>query len=90
MRLTYSGGFSLQEKWEAREIIFSNILNAFVITFPKMEKMKLRYGSKATFVCIWIHRWIEVLSAMKAIYADAGFQKAVEKGNEYAMHDNFQ
>ena len=32
----------------------------------------------------------KVLSAMKEIYADAGLQKAVERGNVYAMYDNLQ
>ena len=30
------------------------------------------------------------LLAMKELFADTGFQRAIECGHEYALHDNFQ
>lgn len=30
------------------------------------------------------------LTVMKEVYADKGFQKAIKRGGEYALHDNFQ
>ena len=51
MRLTYSEGFSLQEKKDARDIIFSNILIALKSTFD-FEEMELRYTPEATSACI--------------------------------------
>ncbi len=34
--------------------------------------------------------FIKVLFAMRAILADDGFQKAIERGNEYAMYHEFR
>lgn len=31
---------------------------------------------------------IEYLNAFKGLWSDAGVQKAIEKGNEFALHDN--
>lgn len=31
---------------------------------------------------------VEYLRAFKDLWADPGLQKAVERGNEYALHDN--
>ncbi len=30
------------------------------------------------------------LASMKALFADEGFQRVVKRGNEYALHNNFQ
>ena len=31
---------------------------------------------------------MECLPAMKGLWADAGVQTAIKRGNEYALHDN--
>jgi len=30
------------------------------------------------------------LASMKALFADEGFPRVVKRGNEYALHNNFQ
>ncbi|KAI9678038.1 MAG: G-Protein alpha subunit [Caeruleum heppii] len=99
MKLIYASGFSKSEREDWRAIIFSNINNAYKVILEAMEELEIglaepsneQYvalvvldrdlGSKETLPA-------EYLIAFKNLWTDAGIQNAIEKGNEFALHDN--
>ncbi|KAH0545149.1 hypothetical protein FGG08_000761 [Glutinoglossum americanum] len=99
MRLLYASGFSKNEREDYRCIIFSNILNAFKILVEAMEQLEIPLENRENekyLPLIALDRDldhgerfpIEYLKPLKSMWADAGLKRAVEKGNEFALHDN--
>ncbi|TAQ88101.1 hypothetical protein B7494_g3554 [Chlorociboria aeruginascens] len=100
MRLIYTkDGFSKNEKEEWRAIIFDNILDGLRMTIDAMEEFKIDFEYENTTVhlpTLLQERDLrpsepipmEYLRAFKDMWRDPGIQKAIERGNEYALHDN--
>ncbi|KFX97050.1 hypothetical protein O988_05049 [Pseudogymnoascus sp. VKM F-3808] len=99
MRLIYSQGFSKSEKEEWRAIIFNNILTAFRVILDAMEELEIPFADQfnSQFITLILvdHDLgpkdplpVEYMKPFKGLWSDAGVQKAIEKGNEYALHDN--
>jgi len=100
MKLIYTKeGISKNEKEEWRVIIFNNLLDGLKMIIDAMEEMGIDFKYDNTTVHLPIIMQekdlrpfeaipIEYLRAFKDLWADPGLQKAVERGNEFALHDN--
>ncbi|KAI9055774.1 hypothetical protein LZ554_000715 [Drepanopeziza brunnea f. sp. 'monogermtubi'] len=100
MRLIYTkDGFSKTEKEEWRVIIFNNILDGLRMTIDAMDEFGLTFEYENTTAHLPVIMEekdlrpnepipIEYLRAFKDMWKDPGIQKATERGNEYALHDN--
>ncbi|KAI9767798.1 MAG: G-Protein alpha subunit [Geoglossum simile] len=99
MRLLYASGFSKNEREDYRCIIFSNILNAFKILVDAMDQLEIQFENEENgeyLPLIALDRGldngekfpIEYLKPFKSMWVDPGLRVAVEKGNEFALHDN--
>lgn len=100
MKLIYTkDGFTKNEKEEWRVIIFNNILDGLRMTIDAMEEfgIKFEYDNTSIHLPVIMQEKdlrpyepipIEYLRAFKDMWKDPGIQKAVERGNEYALHDN--
>ncbi|EKD17117.1 uncharacterized protein L3040_000359 [Drepanopeziza brunnea f. sp. 'multigermtubi'] len=100
MRLIYTkDGFSKTEKEEWRVIIFNNILDGLRMTIDAMDEFGLTFeyeNTTAHLPVIMEEKDLrpnepipnEYLRAFKDMWKDPGIQKATERGNEYALHDN--
>ncbi|TGO17215.1 hypothetical protein BTUL_0019g00040 [Botrytis tulipae] len=100
MRLIYTDkGFSKTEKEEWRIIIFHNILDGLRMTVEAMNDFNTPFEHESTKQYLPIITEekdlrpcepipLEYLKAFKDMWADAGIQKTVERGNEFALHDN--
>ncbi|KAI9835054.1 MAG: G-Protein alpha subunit [Sarea resinae] len=99
MRLMHAEGFSKNERKEWRAIIFSNIVNAFKVIFEAMEDYDLSFENPANSASAELVLAdpdlhpdqplpTEYLAAFRALWNDEGIKQAIQKGNEYALHDN--
>ncbi|KAI9760116.1 MAG: G-Protein alpha subunit [Candelina submexicana] len=99
MKLLYAEGFPASEREEWRATIFSNLINAFKVILDAMEEYGIEFGNPANAEYAGIILAepeigpkqvfpLECLPAFKALWNDAGIAKAIERGNEYALHDN--
>ncbi|KAL1960451.1 hypothetical protein VTO42DRAFT_7750 [Malbranchea cinnamomea] len=101
MRIIHSGGFPLDERRQNRAVIYSNMVVAFKILLEIMRAEKIEYEHEETKAWGDVIANTEedvssdeafsdsrVRDAMKAMWADAGVQKAVARGHEFALHDN--
>jgi guanine nucleotide-binding protein subunit alpha, other len=117
MKLIHSGGFTRHERKSWKNIIFHNLIDAFLIIFDIMETQTTELedpnnGVRAVRVLppcpaaadlpqnylrlLTNERDIgpddklppEYLPCFQDLWADAGVQLAMLKGNEYALHDN--
>ncbi|KAI9717660.1 MAG: hypothetical protein M1812_004605 [Candelaria pacifica] len=99
MKLLYAEGFPASEREEWRATIFSNLINAFKVILDAMEEYGIDFGNPANGEYAGIilaepeigpKQLLprECLPAFKALWKDAGIVKTIERGNEYALHDN--
>ncbi|RFU27259.1 hypothetical protein B7463_g9078, partial [Scytalidium lignicola] len=100
MRLIYTkDGFTKTEKEEWRVIIFNNILDGLRMTVEAMQEFGVEFANEKNEVHIATLNQekdlrpyepipAEYLQAFKDLWKDDGIQKAIERGNEYALHDN--
>jgi guanine nucleotide-binding protein subunit alpha len=100
MRLIYTkDGFTKNEKEEWRVIIFNNILDGLRMAVDAMDEygFSFEYENTAVHLPTLMQEKdlrpfepipIEYLRAFKDLWKDPGLQKVVEKGNEFALHDN--
>jgi len=97
--MIYAQGFAKHEKEEWRGVVFSNMLSAFKIILEAMESMEIEFDDPKNtqyIQLISIDREIgqneplplDYLEPFKALWADEGVQRAIAKGNEFALHDN--
>ncbi|PBP21447.1 G protein alpha subunit [Diplocarpon rosae] len=100
MRLIYTkDGFTQTEKEEWRVIIFNNILDGLRMTINAMEDFGITFEYENTSAHLPIIMQekdlrpyepipFEYLRAFKDMWSDSGIQKAIQRGNEFALHDN--
>lgn len=51
MRIIHTGGFHLDERKEARQVIFSNLVVAYKIIIEEMKEMGIDFENKQSVVC---------------------------------------
>jgi guanine nucleotide-binding protein subunit alpha len=99
MRLIYAQGFSKSEKEEWRAIIFNNILSAFKVIIDAMDELDIEFefdNNDKHLPTILLEKDLgpkdpmpmEYLTPFKDLWRDAGVQQTIERGNEFALHDN--
>ncbi|KAJ6093165.1 hypothetical protein N7486_008454 [Penicillium sp. IBT 16267x] len=101
MRIIHSGGFPEEERHQTRAVIYSNVVIAFKVLLDIMKAENISFehektqavgdlldktepdvGSDEAFTDLTVR------DAMRAMWLDAGVQKAVARGHEFALHDN--
>ncbi|KAI1085048.1 G protein alpha subunit [Whalleya microplaca] len=99
MKLIYAQGFSKNEKLEMKPVVFNNVVQSMRVIFDAMSDYSIEFENKDNeknqallLIDIEIspHDSLpeEYLEPVKSLWADGGVQKAILKGNEYALHDN--
>ncbi|KAH9906815.1 G protein alpha subunit [Xylariomycetidae sp. FL2044] len=99
MKLIYAQGFSKNEKLEWKPVVFNNIIQAMRVIFEAMDDYSIKFEDEENqrakdllLVDIEISPNDSLpeayLEPVKTLWADAGVQKAILKGHEYALHDN--
>ncbi|KAI8629951.1 G protein alpha subunit [Xylariaceae sp. FL1651] len=99
MKLIYAQGFSKTEKLEWKPVVFGNVIQSMRLIFDAMEDYSIEFERKENEKnkeLILVDTEIgpndslpqDYLIPVKSLWADAGVQKAILKGNEYALHDN--
>lgn len=99
MKLIYAQGFSKNEKMEWKPVVFTNVVQSFRLIYDAMNDLGIKFQnpenekSMAQIAVDYEMRADEplpeeYLEPVKKLWADAGVRKAMEKGNEYALHDN--
>ncbi|KAH8195296.1 hypothetical protein TruAng_010545 [Truncatella angustata] len=92
-------GFSKNERLEWKPVVFNNVVQSMRLIFDVMNDQSIEFENKENEknqALILVDHEISLndnlpedyLEPVKALWADAGVQKAVLKGNEYALHDN--
>ncbi|RPA82352.1 guanine nucleotide binding protein, alpha subunit [Ascobolus immersus RN42] len=99
MKLIHAHGFSRSDRDEYRVIIFSNLLVSLKAILEAMETYDLLFENPENehhVDLIILDRELargeffprEYLIPFKSLWADRGVQQAVQRGNEFALHDN--
>ncbi|KAG9243725.1 guanine nucleotide binding protein, alpha subunit [Calycina marina] len=101
MKLIYTkDGFTKNEKEEWRVIIFNNVLDGLRMAISAMEEYDISFenesAAEAHVALVQQEKDLRpneavpsaYLKAFKELWKDVGIQKVVEKGNEFALHDN--
>lgn len=99
MKMIYAEGFSATDRKQWRMVIFSNLVHAFQVILSAMEEQDTDYdnpNNKQYTSLIQSDPEIDTsqplptdcLQAFKSLWADRSVQKAITRGNEYALHDN--
>ncbi|KAJ4420148.1 G-Protein alpha subunit [Neurospora sp. IMI 360204] len=101
MKLIYAQGFSKNEKLEWRPVIFANILQSFRLIFDAMNEFNIKLedeDNEKNMVQMMVDYEmrgdeplpLEYFEPAKKLWQDAGVRQAIEKGNEFALHDNLE
>ncbi|KAK5085589.1 hypothetical protein LTR05_004876 [Lithohypha guttulata] len=101
MRIIHSSGFQEDEKIHTRSVIYSNILVACKVLLEIVDSQKIAFEHESTEIYAAVieevnpdanaeivFRNSNVREALYRLWTDAGVQKAVAKGHEYAPNDN--
>ncbi|KAJ5155744.1 hypothetical protein N7492_008547 [Penicillium capsulatum] len=101
MRIIHSRGFPDEERHQTRAVIYSNIVVAFKVLLDIMNAENIDFEEEKTKVLGELLENVDpdvgsdeafsdmqVRDAMRALWLDAGVQKAVTRGHEFALHDN--
>lgn len=100
MKLIHEGGYSAQEKQAFASIIYSNVAQAVKMTLDAMAELEIRLADPANEENALLAQAIPdqpaasdfaepVASALKALWADAGFQECFARaGRDYYMIDS--
>ncbi|KIW34553.1 uncharacterized protein PV07_01330 [Cladophialophora immunda] len=101
MRIIHSSGFQDDERVQVKAVIFSNVVIAFRVLYEIMQDEGIDFADErneayaeyleninADVDAHEAFRDKRVKEAMIALWKDAGVQKAVAKGHEFALHDN--
>ncbi|OAP65052.1 hypothetical protein AYL99_01024 [Fonsecaea erecta] len=101
MRIIHSSGFQDDERVQVKAVIFSNVVVAFRVLYEIMQDEGIEFADEhnesyaeyletinADVDAHEAFRDKKVKEAMVALWKDAGVQKAVTKGHEFALHDN--
>jgi len=99
MRLLYADGFKRDERKSWKNIIFHNLIDAFLVLFEiaTAQRTALEDPGNLDYVRLLNTERdigpnepipIDYLHCFADLWSDAGIQLAMLKGNEYALHDN--
>ncbi|KAL0095857.1 guanine nucleotide binding protein, alpha [Phycomyces blakesleeanus] len=99
MRLIHAAGFDGCERENFRVIAFSNIASTVQTLFEATEHLNISLEdeslreylpmfSEETPIILGQPYNQKFLDPLKRIWADAGIQSAIERGNTFALHDN--
>ncbi|KAJ5093428.1 Fungal G-protein alpha subunit [Penicillium angulare] len=101
MRIIHSRGFPEEERHQTRAVIYSNIVVAFKVLLDIMnaENIEFEHDSTRTVGDLLdktepdvgsddAFSDLRIRDAMRTMWRDAGVQKAVARGHEFALHDN--
>ncbi|KAL9124505.1 MAG: hypothetical protein Q9217_006167 [Psora testacea] len=97
MRISYADGFSVVEREQAHQTIFSNLLGAFKYLIAEMIDMRMVYKSRESI----LHKNLiqgantytinqDYLVAMKGLWAEESMQHILVRGKGYALYDNLE
>ncbi|KAJ6166579.1 G protein alpha subunit helical insertion [Penicillium chermesinum] len=101
MRIIHSRGFPNEERYQTRAVIYSNIVIAFKVLLDIMNAENIAYEHEKTKTAGALldntepdvgsdeaFSDLRIRDAMREMWLDAGVQKAVARGHEFALHDN--
>lgn len=101
MRIIHTNGFQIDERQQIKAVIYSNMIVAFRVLLEIMQTEDIDFADEKTKMHADLLEETEtdldadlaftdkeVKDAMSAMWLDAGVQKAVAKGHEYALNDN--
>ncbi|EXJ93746.1 hypothetical protein A1O1_02139 [Capronia coronata CBS 617.96] len=101
MRIIHSSGFQDDERVQVKAVIYSNVVVAFRVLYEIMQDEKIDFENEANEARAELLESVNadvdaheafrdkrVKEAMLTLWKDAGVQKAVAKGHEFALHDN--
>ncbi|KAJ5728405.1 hypothetical protein N7493_004735 [Penicillium malachiteum] len=101
MRIIHSRGFPEEERHQTRAVIYSNIVIAFKVLLDIMNAENIDFQNEKTRALGDLldktepdvgsddaFSDLKIRDAMRAMWLDAGVQKAVARGHEFALHDN--
>lgn len=101
MRIIHTKGFEEDERIQIKAIIYSNVIVACRVLLEIMQEHNIEFESEVTNTCADVIETTmtdvdaddaftdgRVKQAMMGLWADAGIQKAITKGHEYALNDN--
>ncbi|KAJ5684183.1 uncharacterized protein N7477_000528 [Penicillium maclennaniae] len=101
MRIIHSRGFPEEERHTTRAVIYSNIVIAFKVLLDIMNAESIDFEHEETKLLADLldktdpdvgsdeaFSDLKVRDAMRDMWLDAGVQKAVARGHEFALHDN--
>ncbi|KAL2268705.1 hypothetical protein VTJ83DRAFT_3551 [Remersonia thermophila] len=101
MKLIYAQGFSKHEKMEWKPVVFTNIIQSFRTIYDAMNDLGIKFENpenEKNMAQILVDYEMtaaeplpeEYLMPVKKLWVDAGVRQAMERGNEYALHDNLE
>lgn len=101
MRIIHTNGFQVDERRQIKAVIYSNMIIAFRVLLEIMQTEDIEFADEKTKVYAdlledpdadldadLVFTDQDVKDAMSGMWLDAGVQKAVAKGHEYALNDN--
>ncbi len=101
MRIIHSNGFQVDERRQIKAVIYSNMIVAFRVLLEIMQTEDMEFADEKTKMHSELLEETEadldadeafrdpaIKEAMSGMWLDAGVQKAVAKGHEYALNDN--
>lgn len=101
MRIIHSSGFQEDEKIQTRAVIYSNVIVACKVLLEIVENQGIAFEHDVTEEYASLLEEVnadidaesafrdkQVKQALRGLWVDAGVQKAVAKGHEYALNDN--
>ena len=101
MRIIHTNGFQVDERRQIKAVVYSNMIIAFRVLLEIMQTEDIDFADDKTRAHAELLEETdadldadlaftdrEVKDAMSGMWLDAGVQKAVAKGHEYALNDN--
>lgn len=101
MRIIHSSGFLRDERIQTRAVIYTNVVVACKVLLEIMDSQKIRLADEDTRVHADLLASLDpdvdaddaftdehVKAALRALWKDAGVQRAVLRGHEFALNDN--
>lgn len=103
MRIIHTKGFEEDERIQVKAVIYSNVIMAFRVLLEIMNDHNIEFAKDATATHAEMIEHVDtdvssdhafrdpkIKEAMTELWMDAGVQKAVTKGHEFALNDNLQ
>ncbi|CCX07719.1 guanine nucleotide binding protein, alpha subunit [Pyronema domesticum] len=99
MKLIHASGFSKSDREDYKVIIFANLLDSIKITLEAMEQFDITLDNPQNELAVDLIVLDRELSRgepfpkeyeqpFRRLWSDKGVQQAINRGNEFALHDN--